>query len=222
MSERKVVRRNLAVTLGIICIILAVGLVGVFAYYTMTLNNKNSAYDNYVSNHGIFNSDYDILISQNTNLQTQVNQLQAWLDGNKTLLNQTETWLDDNITYYNSQLVNLQNQNTDLQNQIADLQAPKLVEVNLKAEDNRPAQQQTYLHVYGYVCNVGTDTAYNATLYVEAFQGVVLTFNTTISLGTINGGNYTSVDSQVVYPGYALTAWQVWSSPTGINHSWGS
>jgi hypothetical protein len=51
-------------------------------------------------------------------------------------------------------------------------------------------------------CNVGTDTAYNATLYVEAFQGAVLTLNTTISLGTINGGNYTSVDSQVVYPGY--------------------
>jgi hypothetical protein len=97
----------------------------------------------------------------------------------------------------------------------------KLIQVNLKAEDNRPFLQQSYLHVYGYVCNVGGDTAYNAVLYVEAWIGAVLAFNTTISLGTINGESYTSVDSQVAYSGNALTTWQVWSNPTGISMSWG-
>jgi hypothetical protein len=200
MSERKVVRRNIAIALGIICILL----IAVIASFSITGISAQNSYNN---------------------LQKQNKQLQSWLDDNKTLLNQTQTWLDGNITNHNNYVNDHHNTDEEynsLSSQIADLQAPKLIEVNLKAEDNRPAQQQTYLHVYGYVCNVGTDTAYNAILYVEAFQGVVLTFNTTISLGTINGGNYTSVDSQVVYPGYALTAWQVWSSPTGINHSWGS
>jgi hypothetical protein len=75
MSEKKVVGRGVAVGLGIICILLAVGLVGVFAYYSMTLNNKNSAYDDYVSSHSHSNSDYNSLNSQKTNLQNQVNDL---------------------------------------------------------------------------------------------------------------------------------------------------
>ncbi len=111
MSEKKVVGRVVAIGLGIICILLAVGLVGVFAYYTMTLNNKNSAYDDYVSGHSHSNSDYDSLNSQkndcasshshsnsdydslknqNTNLQNQVNDLTSNLK-----LEKSTVWVDD-------------------------------------------------------------------------------------------------------------------------------
>jgi len=191
MSEKKMVRRSVAIALGIICILLVVGLAGAVAIYMPMINDKDTKISSQAS--------------QISSLQAQNNQLQTWLDGNA------------------SQNANLQGQADSLQNQVNSLEAPKLIEVNLTADDNRPPPpQQTYLHVYGYVCNVGNDTAYNATLYVEAFHGAVLTLNTTISLGTINGGSYTSVNSQVVYPGFPLTAWHVWSSPTGINHSWGS
>lgn len=42
MSEKKVVRRNVAIALGIICIVLLVGLVGAFAYYMPMINDKNN------------------------------------------------------------------------------------------------------------------------------------------------------------------------------------
>jgi hypothetical protein len=80
--------------------------------------------------------------------------------------------------------------------------------------------QTPYLHVYGHVCNVGTNIAYGAILYVEALQGSVLVFNTTISLGIIYGESYTSVDSAIYYSGSALTEWHIWSKPAGINMYW--
>ena len=70
MSEKKVVSRNIAIALGIICIILAVSLVGAIADYTSIITTK----------------DY------------QINQLQTWLSGNETLLNQTQKWLNGNKT----------------------------------------------------------------------------------------------------------------------------
>ena len=93
MSEtkpKKMVRRSVAISLGIISILL----IAVIAYFSITGISAQNSYNN---------------------LQKQNNQLQTWLDGNETLLNQTETWLADNITYYNSQITNLQNQNNQLQ-----------------------------------------------------------------------------------------------------------
>jgi len=101
MNEKKVVGRNVAIALGIICIIVAVGLVG-----PIIIGKDNT----------IATKDSLIQI-----LTSQKNQLQTWLDGNKTLLNQTQTWLDGNITYYNSQINSLNSQITSLQNQVNDL-----------------------------------------------------------------------------------------------------
>ncbi len=143
MSEKKVVRRTVALALGVICIVLIAGLGGAMAYYAVTINNKdltyddyvsthshtdsdynslNSTYHNYMGNHHYNDSEYNSLNSQNTNLQTKENQLQTWLDGNKTLLNQTQTWLDGNITYYNSQISSLDSQIMNLTNEKNQLQ----------------------------------------------------------------------------------------------------
>jgi uncharacterized protein YukE len=91
INERKMVRRSVAIALGIICIIL----IAFISYFSIT---SISAQNNY------------------NNLQNQNKQLQTWLDGNKTLLNQTQTWLGDNVTTYNSQINSLNSQIANLQN----------------------------------------------------------------------------------------------------------
>jgi predicted RNase H-like nuclease (RuvC/YqgF family) len=143
MSEKKVVRRTVALALGVICIVLIAGLGGTMAYYTMTISNKDSTHDAYVSTHSHTDSDYDSLNStyynymgnhhyndseynslnsSYANLQATNDQLQIWLDGNKTLLNQTKTWLDSNITYYSSQISSLDSQIMNLTNEKNQLQ----------------------------------------------------------------------------------------------------
>jgi hypothetical protein len=42
MGEKKVVDRKVAIALGIMCVVLAVGLVGVVAYYTAIINLEKS------------------------------------------------------------------------------------------------------------------------------------------------------------------------------------
>jgi len=217
VSEKKVVSRNIAIALGIVAIILLVGLVGAIANYTSIMNGKDNT---------ITTKD-----SQIQTLTSQKNQLQTWLDGNETLLNQTQTWLDGNITYYNSQINTLNSQITSLQNQISNLnsqinslnaqitdlenridslKAPKLIKVHLMSDDNRPWLGTPYLHVYGYVCNVGTNTAYSSKIHVIAYQsGGVVAIDTYIILGTIYGEIWGSVDSAIYYSGSALTGWSL-------------
>jgi cell division protein FtsL len=118
---KKMVRRSVAVAIGIVCILLIAGLVGAMAYYTMAINNK----DNSISSLNVQISSKDSQISQQnanlTNLQNQINQLQAWLAGNETLLNRAETWLDGNVTYFNSQISSLNSQIANLTNQLNSL-----------------------------------------------------------------------------------------------------
>ena len=211
MSEKKVVGRSIAIGIGIICVILLIALVGVVANYTSIISGKDNS-----------------MVTKDSQIQTltsQKNQLQTWLDGNKTLLTQTQTWLTGNLTLINTlntQITNLQDQIsglnsqisslnaqiTDLQNQIDTLKAPKLIKVNLRADDNRPFLGTPYLHVYGYVCNVGTNTAYNSKIHVVAYQsGGVVAIDTYIILGTISGESWTSVDASPTYGGGALTGW---------------
>ena len=101
VGEKKVVGRNVVITVGIIATVLLGGLVGVIADYTSITNDKDS---------------------QILTLMNQKNQLQTWLDGNKTLLNETQAWLQGNITYYNSQTTALQNRIGDLNAQVTALE----------------------------------------------------------------------------------------------------
>ncbi|MGD0159108.1 MAG: helix-turn-helix domain-containing protein [Candidatus Bathyarchaeia archaeon] len=105
-TSRKVVRRSVAISLGIICILLIASLGGALAYYTMIIHNKENEL-------GSANNTISQLNTNATNLQNQDKQLQTWLDGNKTLLNQTQTNntnLRNQIDFLNSNATNLQNQ----------------------------------------------------------------------------------------------------------------
>lgn len=109
MSEKKVVGRNLAIALGIICVVLAAGLVGAVANYTLIINNKDSAIQS---------------------KDSQIQQLQTWLQENNTYYNfqinslnsQIES-LQGQVASANSQISSLNSQITTLQSQVNDLTA---------------------------------------------------------------------------------------------------
>jgi hypothetical protein len=180
MSEKKIVRRSVAVALGIICIILAVSLVGAFDYYVPMINDKN------------------------TNLQNQINQLQMWLDGNETLLDQTETWFDDNITYYNSQIANLQNQLSHFTGPILGF-FDLTVEDNRTTPETPYLHISGIVHNFGIEQTGGLSF-----LYVKAHQNNgAIAIETMKSLDSISGQSSIDVDLNFYYNGSALTSWRV-------------
>lgn len=77
MSEKKVAKRSTVIALGIVCILLAVGIVGSLFYYTNIINGKNAdyarlnsadqalnqAYQNYTSSHLYNNDNFNALNS---------------------------------------------------------------------------------------------------------------------------------------------------------------
>jgi hypothetical protein len=69
VNERKMVRRKIAVALGIICIILIIGIGGVVTYYTAALDDltksKDTLYNNYVFSHSYSNDEYASLDASN-------------------------------------------------------------------------------------------------------------------------------------------------------------
>jgi len=94
-EPRKVVRRSVAIALGIMCIILVAGIGGAMIYDTMTINNKN----NEVNSQKIaINQLNATIVEQNdtisqlstdlTNLQNQINQLIANLFQESTVIAQ--------------------------------------------------------------------------------------------------------------------------------------
>jgi DNA-binding transcriptional ArsR family regulator len=99
-KPKRVVTRNVAMALGIMCIVLVAGIGGAIIQYTLLVNDK----DKTISSQ---NSQLSILRNQNT-------QLETWLDGNETLLNQTQA---DNINLQ-KQIDSLNSNVTSLQNQV--------------------------------------------------------------------------------------------------------
>jgi len=104
-KPRKVVGRTVALSLGIICIIL----IALIAYFTVTGISAQNNYNNLQTQNKQLQTWLTENASQNANLQNQNSQLQTWLDGNETLLNQTQTWLSGNVTGLQSQVSNLTN-----------------------------------------------------------------------------------------------------------------
>jgi len=76
VTEKKIVGRNVAIALGIICIIMAVGLVGAISNYTSIISGKDNT---------IASKD-----SQIASLNSQVSDLT-----NTTNLAKSATWVDD-------------------------------------------------------------------------------------------------------------------------------
>jgi hypothetical protein len=97
MSEKKMVSRPIIISLGVICIVLAASLVGVFAYYIPTVNSKSSTISS--------------LNSQVTNLQNQT-----------ASDNMTMVGLQSQIDFLKTQIAGLENETSSNNATIANLQ----------------------------------------------------------------------------------------------------
>jgi hypothetical protein len=75
MSEKKMVRRSVAIALGILSIILVAGISGAIAYYSTTLNNSNALYNDYVLSHSHTDYDYNNLNATLDLVRSQVDDL---------------------------------------------------------------------------------------------------------------------------------------------------
>jgi cell division protein FtsB len=192
---------------AILVIILAV--TNVWSYTNLqnqiiTLNNEQAN----------LQSQVNTLQTDKANLQSQIDSLNVtYQDYISTHSHSNPEYDDLNSTYqhYISTHSYTDSEHDTLENERDTLRAPKLKIESLFVDDVRPWWGAEYLHVYGEVWNVGTDTAYDCRLHVMAYQESVLAIDTYIWLGTINGENNKNVDSKIYYLGSALTKWYIFS-----------
>ena len=146
MSEKKenMVSKKVAIALGIIAMVLFTGIIVVFAYYSTAVTLRDNI---------IAMKDQEIL-----SLQSEI-----------TALEEQVTDLQDQVEAQQNQILNLQNQISSL----TPIQGPRIVNVGLGADDNPYNSTHRFLRVSGYVCNVGSKTAFNVRLHVTANQGAV-------------------------------------------------
>jgi hypothetical protein len=191
--EKKVAGGNIAIALGILCIVFVIGLAGTIVSYTSVINSKDATHQDYVSTHTHSNDEFNNYGSQITSLQNQVNSLDSRMT---SLQAQYDSYVADH-------------HHTD--QEFDSVTAPNLIAVNLKASDlgaGLPLVGTPDLHVYGYVCNVGAYASYNSRIHVIAYQsGGVVAIDTYITLGTVYGQSWKAVDSTFTYSGDALLSW---------------
>jgi len=181
-KPRKMVRRCVAIALGIICILLIV----LIAYFTVTGISAQNSYNN---------------------LQNQNKQLQTRLDEKETLLNETQTWLAGNITSYEAQIsslnavINQLNVTTgDQNNTIASLYA-QITKLQTWLSGNITAYQNELNQYNAYVADHHhTDEDY-ANIYniTSLSDSTVWVNDQTISQ---SAGAYTSWTESANYTGY--------------------
>jgi hypothetical protein len=176
------------------------------------LSSLNTTYQNYVSTHSHSNSEYDALKTEKDALNTEYQNYMA----THSYSNSEYDSLQSDYNNYIATHHHTDSEYDALKSESDALKAPKLIKVNLRADDNRPFLATPYLHVYGEICNVGTNRAYNCKLHVVAYQsGGVVAIDTYITLGSIGGESWTSVDSKIYYSGSALVSWTItpeWTS----------
>ena len=144
------------------------------------------------------------LVTERDALKQQVNDLIVERDTLKQQVNALTNERDD----LKAQIIFLQNQIANLEDEVNRLKAPKLVTA-LAVVDQRPLFQTPYFEISGTVWNVGSDTATNCRLHVIIYQGSAIAKDTYISLITINGESYRTVDEKIFYAGTEITDWEI-------------
>ncbi len=133
---KRISGKTVAITVGIICILLTATLVSAITNYNSILNTKdaelkqkNSIINNLNSqiteNENTISSLNDQIANQTSQIQTlanQTNELQTWLNGNITTLSSQITNLQNHVSSLNSQIATLQNQTSSDQSTITNLQ----------------------------------------------------------------------------------------------------
>jgi len=112
MSE-KVVRRSVAIALGIVSILLIASVGGAMTYYTITINDKDATYNDYVSTHSYTNAEYGA--SQNNYINYITNHSHTDSNYNDYIGNHSYT-----NDQYNTMQTNYQNELNQYNNYVSD------------------------------------------------------------------------------------------------------
>jgi Tfp pilus assembly protein PilN len=207
MTEKKSSYRNITIGVGVLCGILLIALAYSVVIYNSMLRDKDAQIASLNSQIATLGG------NPNPNTSTEVSDLQAQIASLQKQLNDLQSQLTQknaDINSLNSQISSLTSQINSLNSQLDSLKAANVVEVNLKSDDSRPFLGTPNLHVYGELCNVGTNTANNVKLHVVAYQsGGVVAIDTYILVGSMNGESWTSVDGAPTYGGGSLTSWTI-------------
>jgi len=188
-----------AATLGIMCIVLVVGVVWTYTYYTSVINDRNTTISN-----------KDVQISD---LQSQKNQVQTWLDANKTeyqnyVANHQHTDQDFGAlqSIYNDYVSSHQHSNTEYDSlqSIANLEQQQTVlnQYTISTGANTHALVTSFQANYaGFLYISLTSTTTNAYVIVEYwYQGRL--FSVQRTLGTSGDAYFCLLPASVaVYVG---------------------
>jgi hypothetical protein len=242
MSEKKVVRRSVAIALGIVCILLIAGIGGTTAYYSMVINDKNTAYDNYASSHSHTNSGFNTLnetyqdyVSSHIHSNSDYDSLNITYQNYVATHSHTNAEYDALLFEYNSYVANhhytdaeYDSLNATYQDYIAShhhtdaeynsLTAASLTTVGLDVTNFNHYwawDPPSHLTIKGYIFNMGIDTAYNCKLHVKVWSSTdTLLLDTTVDLENISGRSYVYKSTETPYTGSG-SYWEVipeWTS----------
>lgn len=178
----------------------------VLAFSTAMLLSQNGNLQNQVNT---LEADKNTLQNQVSSLETQLSSLETEIEQQQELLDNKDT----QITDLQNQIDTLITQVEELNNQIESLNAPYLANVGVGAADNREYDTY-YLHVYGSVTNFGRNTAYNSNLHVIAYyiNGTVA-IDTYVYLSEIPGMQSASIYRNITYESPLLDMTRVTLSP---------
>jgi hypothetical protein len=116
--------------------------------------------------------------------------------------------LGASLIVYSQQSNSLKNKDTQIASLQSNLGAPKLLSINLTYTDNRSDANAPFLHITGFVVNVGNTKASNCTVNVNAEQdGNVTALDTTKTITSLDAGTYEPIDIECPYTGNALVAY---------------
>jgi hypothetical protein len=112
----------------------------------------------------------------------------------------------------NSEIQQLNDQLSSIEAQIANLtlpdDQPRLISVGLQYTDNRTDAASPFLHVTGYVVNVGLAKATDCTVHIFAIQsGNSTSIDESKPINALEPGSYEAIDIQFPYSGQPLTAY---------------
>jgi hypothetical protein len=166
---------------------------------------------------GIIQEQVAYLRSQLSDLSSQLSILQvenakavaqmADLEGQAASLSKRVNSLRNENSIVLDENVNLQSQLSVL----SEANVPAKLVTRIGASDMRYnySGQEIRLYITGEVWNVGTEAAQNCRLHVVLYRGVNVAKDTYIELGTIIGGSYTEVATNIYYAGDKLTNWVI-------------
>lgn len=225
MSEKKVVRRSVAIALGIICIIFIAGLGGVMAYYSTVVNDKNTTYGSYASSHSHTNSEFNALNSTYQGYTGTYSHTNSEYDGYVSSHTHSNSEYDNYVNSYNNYVGShhytddeynslLSNYNSYIashhytDDEYNALTKPWLTTVGLSVTNFNKYwswDSPSHLTISSYVFNMGTDTAYKCKFHVKVWSSDnALLLDTTVDLGnsgTISGRGYVYKSAETPYTG---------------------